>query len=294
MSRVRDRRLQTQHDGDLIAAVLSGTACAIPPPVEGELPARGGAEPELKEERGLARKGEHLAQPLRPRVGEERVGQRPPPPRPLPLRLDGETGDLAKPARVDLEGAASHDLAVRSFGDGVLLDVPAQVVVAPGQEIAGGDVGSHERLEPGNVGERRTAHRNPGQRGVGSSSVRCESEIRSARDGTAPRSLLPEEGKSSHASTSSRICAPRSSSGCAMTRGGISRTTLGPAVATSSCRSRAAATIGAAGSVSSRPHIKPRPRASVTRLPRAAERASRPPRPPPLPGAPAENLRAPI
>src|SRR2546423_13672121 len=103
MSRVRDRRLQTQYDGDLIAAVLSGTACAIRPHLERELLALGGRETELQEERGLARQGEHLAQPLRPRLGDERVAQRPAPPPSLPLRLDGQTGDLAKPPRRDPE-----------------------------------------------------------------------------------------------------------------------------------------------------------------------------------------------
>src|SRR2546421_11319588 len=107
MSRGRDRRLQTQHDGDLIAAVLSGTACAIRPHLERELLALGGRETELQEERGLARQGEHLAQPLRPRLGDERVEQRPSHPRPPPLPLVGETGDRTKTVPVALYGGST-------------------------------------------------------------------------------------------------------------------------------------------------------------------------------------------
>src|SRR6266480_561633 len=235
VSRSHDRRLQTQHDRDLIAAVLPGTACAVRPHLERELLALGGHEAELQEERGLARQGEHLVQPLRTRFGGERLEQRPADPRSLPPRMHGETRDLGEPTRIDLQGAASHDLAARDRGDGVLLDVPAQVVVAARQQIAGGDVGGHERLEGRDVGEHRAPHRDAGQR----------------------------YGKCAHASTCSRISTARSRSASVTTRGGIRRTTLGPAVATSSRRSRAAATNGAAGSFSSTPHSKPRPRTSA-------------------------------
>src|SRR5438105_12987762 len=266
VSRNRDRRLQTQHDGDLVAAVLPGTARAIRPHLERKLLALGGHKAELHEERGLARQGEHLVQLLRTRFGGERLEQGPPHSRSLPACMHGETGDLGEPTRIDLQGAASHDLAVGGRGDGVLLDVPAQVVVAARQQIAGGDVGGHERLEGRDVGEHRAPHRDAGQR----------------------------YGKCAHARISSSTAAPRSSSTSVTTRGGIRRTTLGPAVARSSRRSRATATNGAAGSFSSTPHSKPRPRTSATRVPRAASRASRPPRHSPLRRTSARNSGAAI
>src|SRR5256714_14864551 len=91
MSQARDRRLQTQHDGDLIAAVLPGTACAIRPHLERELLALGGHEAEFQEERGLARQGEHLVQSLRTRLGGERLEQRPAHAPALPPGVHGET-----------------------------------------------------------------------------------------------------------------------------------------------------------------------------------------------------------
>src|SRR6266702_4745978 len=118
VSRSHDRRLQTQHDRDLIAAVLPGTACAVRPHLERELLALGGHEAELQEERGLARQGEHLVQPLRTRFGGERLEQRPADPRSLPPRMHGETRDLGEPTRIDLQGAASHDLVARGRGVG--------------------------------------------------------------------------------------------------------------------------------------------------------------------------------
>src|SRR5256884_8183016 len=45
-SRSHDRRVQTQHDRDLIAAVLPGTACAVCPHPERELLPPGGHETE--------------------------------------------------------------------------------------------------------------------------------------------------------------------------------------------------------------------------------------------------------
>src|SRR5207302_3819429 len=264
VSRRYDTRLQTQHDGDLITAVLPRTARAIRPHFERELLALGGHEAELQEEGGLARQGEHLVQPLRTGLGGEGLEQRPAHARTLPPRMHGETRDLGELARIDLEGAASHDLAARSRGDGVLLDVAAQVIVAARQQIAGGDIGGHQELELRNVRQDRTPHGYAGH----------------------------EYGKRRHASTSSRIATPRSSSSCVMTSGGINRTTVGPAVATSTCRSRAAATNGAAGSVSSTPHIKPRPRTSATRARRSASCASRPPSHSPLRRTAARNSGA--
>src|SRR5205823_5306324 len=107
----------------------------------------------------------------------------------------------------------------------VLLDVPAQVVVAARQQIAGGDVGGHERLEGRDVGEHGAPHRDAGQR----------------------------YGKCAHARISSITAAPRSSSASVTTRGGIRRTTLGPAVATSSRRSRATAPVSSTAPIGSPP-----------------------------------------
>src|SRR2546430_1647103 len=86
VSRNRDRRLQTQYDGDLVAAVLPGTARAIRPHLERKLLALGGHQAELHEERRPARQGEHPAQPPRPPFGAGAPQTRPPPPPPPPPR----------------------------------------------------------------------------------------------------------------------------------------------------------------------------------------------------------------
>src|SRR6266702_2164471 len=131
------------------------------------------------------------------------------------------------------------------------------------QHLAGRDVRGHEGLELRHVGEHRRSHHHTGEQGEGRGTRRCTER-------TSPLSLLPEDRHRAHARTSSRIPTPRSSSSRVTTSGGTRRITFAPAVATSRWRSRAAATKGAAGSVSSIPHIRPRPRTSATRLRRAA------------------------
>src|SRR2546429_6875378 len=53
-SRSHDRRVQTQHDRDLIAAVFPWTTCAVRPHLERELLALGGHQAEPPEESGGA------------------------------------------------------------------------------------------------------------------------------------------------------------------------------------------------------------------------------------------------
>src|SRR5207247_1720628 len=173
--------LQPQHYCNLVTTVLPRAPRAIRPHLEREVLPLRGHEAQLLEERGLAGERQHLGEAVRPRLGEQRLEQRAPDARALPIDPHGEARDL-------------------------------------------------------------------GQR---------------------PRSPRPAPC-SLHESPTSRIPTPRSSSPRVTTSGGTRRITFAPAVATSSWRSRAAATKGAAGSVSSIPHIRPRPRTSATRLWRAA------------------------
>src|SRR5438552_3418089 len=225
------------------------------------------------------RQGEDLVEAVRAGLEDERLEQRAAESRPLPFGLDRESRDFPQVLGIDLDRTARDDLATgRRLRHYVFLDVPAQVVVTPWQEVAGGDEGRHEPLEARNVCEDRRPQRGARERGAGSGSLRCDAETRLAWEGTAPRSLLPENRPCVHASTSSSIATPRSSSGSVITSGGIKRITSGPAVSTSKPRSRAAATNGAAGSDSSMPHRSPRPRTALTRemtLPRRASRTTR-------------------
>src|SRR6266702_2483838 len=226
--------LQPQHNCDLVTGVLPRAPRAVRPHLEGEMLPLGGDEAELLEERGLAGESEHLGEPLQPRFSDERLEQRPPYPGALPLGPDGEARDLGQRLRVDFERAAPDDTAVqgRHLRNDVLLDVPAQVVVAARQDVPGRDVGRHEGLEGGNVGEDRPPHHHPRERGAGSREQCCSPQASSPLP--APCSL--------HASTSSRIPPPCSNSSCVTTSGGTTRITFGPAVLTSRPCSRAAAT----------------------------------------------------
>src|SRR5438552_2299012 len=256
--------LQPQHHCYLITAILPRAPRAVGPHLEGKMPLFGEHEAELVEERGLARQRQHFGDSAGPCLGHQGVHQGPAHAGALLIRPHRQPGHLGQIARVDLERAASHELPVGCLGDQILLDVPAQIVVAARQQVARGDVGSHERLEGRDVGERRP----PEVKGDPRPTM---------PQGAAPRSLLPKDRQRAHARISSRIVVPRSSSSDEMTSGGTSRSTFAPAVTTSSPRSRAAVTYGAAGSASSRPHISPRPRTSFTFAERAASRASRAP-----------------
>src|SRR5947209_4078964 len=268
--------LQPEDDRDLIAAVLSRALVAVRPHLQWKVLSFGGREAELDEERRFARQGEDLIEAVRAGLEDERLEQRAAESRPLPFGLDREPRDFPQVLGIDLERPARHDLAAgrRHY---VFLDLPAQVVVTPRQEVAGGDEGTHEPFEARNVCEDRRPQRDARERGAGSGSLRCDAETRLAREGTAPRSLLPENRQCAHASTSSSIATPRSSSGSVITSGGIKRITSGPAVSTSKPRSRAAATNGAAGSDSSMPHRSPRPRTALTREMTLTSRSSRAP-----------------
>src|SRR5438128_2052619 len=256
--------LQPQHHCYLITAILPRAPRAVRPHLERKMPLFGEHEAELVEERGLARQRQHFGDSAGPCLRHQGVHQGPAHAGALLIRPHRQPGHLGQIARVDLERAASHELPVGCLGDQILLDVPAQIVVAARQQVARGDVGSHERLEGRDVGERRPPE------------VKADPRP-TMPQGTAPRSLLPKDRQRAHARISSRIVVPRSSSSDEMTSGGTSRSTFAPAVTTSSPRSRAAVTYGAAGSPSSRPHISPRPRTSFTFAERAASRASRAP-----------------
>src|SRR6266852_3117202 len=288
---------QCTDDGDLVAAVLARAAGAIRPYFQGELLALGGHEAEPQEERGFARQGEDFAEPLRSGLGDEDPEQRPPYSRALPVRPHREARDFAERTRVDLERAAAHDLAPPRLGDDVLLDVPAQIVVTARQQVAGGNVGGHKRFELRDVGEDRSPYRGCGQRGArgaGGTGAARRGLRRSAPGSVLPSLRLDPGRRAAHWSTSSRIATPRSSSWSLITSGGTSRSTVGPAVTTRRWRSRAWATYGAAGSVSSTPHISPRPRTCATRRVRSASSRSRSPSHVPLRRTSARNAGSPI
>src|SRR2546429_423917 len=235
----------------LVATVFPGTARAVRRHLEGEVLALCGHEARLKKEGWLAGKREDLGRSVRARFGDQGREQRAADARPLPIRPDGEGGELRELSRVNLERSATDDLARRGLRDDIFLDVAAEVVVAARQQVAGLNVRSHEGFELRHVRQHRFPQRYAGERGAGSRE-RCDA-------------LLPVDGYCAHARISSRIASPRSSSGTVITSGGSRRITCGPAVTTNSPRSRAAATIGAAGSARSSPHMSPRPRTSRTR-----------------------------
>src|SRR5437660_1053340 len=270
--------LQLQNDGDFVTAVLPGAPGAVRPHLEGKMAFFGEHEAELVEEGGLARQRQHFGDAAAPRLRHQGLHQDPAHAGALLVRTHRQPRHLGQVARVDLEGAASHEVTVGCFGDQILLHVPAQIVVAARQQVAGGDVRGHERLEGRDVEERRPPHdRFPRERGDGRGHARGADAVRRA-ERTSPVSRLPDvERQRAHARISSSIATPRSSSCGVMTSGGTSRSTFAPAVRTSSPRSRAAVTHGAAGSASSSPHISPRPRASRTFAERLARPASRAP-----------------
>src|SRR6266851_2318658 len=247
---------------DLVTAVVARAPHAVGPHLEREVLALGGREPELHKKLGFAGQREDLGQAVRPRLGNQRREQGAPDARPLPILPHRECGELRQVAGVHLERPATDDVAPRRFHDDVLLDMAAEIVVRTWQQVAALDVRRHQGFELRHVGEHRTPQRYAGERGAGSGTLRGEAQLRPGSTGTAPRSALPVNRQRAHARISSRIATPRSSSSTAITSGGSRRITCGPAVTTSSPRSRAAATNGAAGSVSSSPHMSPRPRAA--------------------------------
>src|SRR5882762_372519 len=269
--------LQLERYGNLITTAVARAPHAVGPHLERKVLALGGCEPQLHKKLRFAGQREHLGQAVRPRLGNQRREQGAPDARPLPIVPHSECGELRQVAGVHLERPATDDVAARRCRDYVLLDVAAEIVIGAWQQIAGFDVRRHQLLERGDVRQDRSPQRNPGERGAGSGTLRGEAQLRRGSAGTAPRSPLPVDRQRAHARISSRIATPRSNSWTAITSGGSRRITCGPAVTTNSPRSRAAATNGAAGSVSSSPHMSPRPRASRTRGVAAASRASRAP-----------------
>src|SRR2546428_13527616 len=130
--------LQPQPYCNLVTTVLPRAPRAIRPHLEREVLPLGGHEAQLLEERGLACKRQHLSEAVRPRLGEQRLEQRAPDARALPIGPHGEARDLGQRHRVHLEPAAPDDRA--ALGErprnAVLLDLPAQAVIAARQQSA--------------------------------------------------------------------------------------------------------------------------------------------------------------
>src|SRR5437773_242741 len=262
--------LEFEDYGDLITTVVARAPHTVRPHLEREVLALGGHEARLQKEGRLAGQREDFGQSVRARLGDQGREQRAADARPLPIRPDGEGGELRELSRVNLERSATDDLARRPLRDDVLLDVAAEIVVRARQQVARSNVGRHQLLKRGDVCQDRAPQRNLGERGAGSGSHRRGTELRLSTEG-------PVNRQGAHARSSSRIATPRSNSSTAMTSGGSRRITCGPAVTTSRPRARAAATSGAAGSANSSPHMSPRPRTSRTRGAPAASRARRAP-----------------
>src|SRR6266704_1593490 len=178
--------LELEDYGDLITAVVARTPHTVRPHLEGEVLALGGHEARLQKERRLAGQREDFGQPLRARLGDQGREQRAADARPLPIRPDGEGGELRELSRVNLERSATDDLARRGLRDDVFLDVAAEVVVAARQQVAGLNVRSHEGFELRHVRQHRFPQRHPTE---------------------------SRNGSRAHARISSRIATPRSSSG---------------------------------------------------------------------------------
>src|SRR6266853_1063450 len=121
---------------------------------------------------------EDFGQPVRARLGDQGREQRAADARPLPIRTDGEGGELREVAGVNLERSATDDLARRGLRDDVFLDVPAEVVVAARQQVAGLNVRSHEGFELRHVCQHRFSERQTGE----------------SRSCVRRCSLLPEDG----------------------------------------------------------------------------------------------------
>src|SRR5438876_7131087 len=238
--------------------MLPGAAGTIGPHFERELLFLGDAEAEPHEKQGFASQAEHFLHSQRARVYGERFDQRLPRPAALLVVAHGEASDFRELGAIDLETPCADDAAVRAGGGrqshDILLDVPAEIVVRARQEITGRYERRHQCLHRGDIRKRRRAQR-----------------------GFRLGSAAWLDRQAGHANTSSRMVTPRSSSSRVIVSGGTMRITVGPAVRTSRCRSRAAATTGAATSLSSSPHISPRPRASRTREVPATRRFNRVP-----------------
>src|SRR5256884_6731018 len=159
----------------LVATVFPGTARAVRPHLEGEVLALCGHEARLEKERRFAGQREDFGQPVRARLGDQGREQRAADARPLPIRPDGEGGELRELSRVNLERSATDDLARRGLRDDVFLDVAAEVVVAARPQVAGLNVRSPEGVHLPDVRQHTFPHPH-------------------ALANTTPLSLLPEDG----------------------------------------------------------------------------------------------------
>src|SRR6266567_3867036 len=151
--------LEFEDYGDLITTVVARTPHTVRPHLEGEVLALGGHEARLQKERRLAGQREDLGQSLHARLGDQGREQRAADPRPLPIRTDGEGGELRELSRVNLERSATDDLARRGLRDDVFLDVAAEVVVAARQQVARRHVGGHQEFELRHVRQHRSPQR---------------------------------------------------------------------------------------------------------------------------------------
>src|SRR5262245_3780263 len=253
------QQLKRQRYRHLVTRVLAGTTGTVCPNFQGELLFFRDPEAKSHEEQRFPSQTEYLREAKRPRVEHQRFNERLSHAPALLIVSHGQPCDFGERGTVHLEASRTDDRAIRCHGDDVLFDVATQVVVGPRQQITGRDEWRHELFHLGDVRECR----------------RAECRLR-----TRSRSWLYRDA--GHASTSSRIATPRSSSSVVTVSGGTMRMTVGPAVSTSSRRSRAAATTGVAASFSSSPQMSPRPRASRTRARRVASPPSATPSRAPL------------
>src|SRR6059036_595691 len=117
--------LEFEDYGDLITAVVARAPHTVRPHLEGEVLALGGHEARLEKEGRFAGQREDFGEPVRARLGDQGREQRAADARPLPIRPDGEGGELRELLRVNLERSATDDLARRGLRDDVSLPLGA-------------------------------------------------------------------------------------------------------------------------------------------------------------------------
>src|SRR3989441_619571 len=157
--------LEFEDYGDLITTVVARAPHTVRPHLEREVLALGGHEARLQKEGRLAGQREDFGQSVRARLGDQGREQRAADARPLPIRPDGEGGELRELSRVNLERSATDDLARRGLRDDIFLDVAAEVVVAARQQVAGLNGRSHEGFELRHVRQHRFPRRPGGELG---------------------------------------------------------------------------------------------------------------------------------
>src|SRR5438309_6929937 len=111
--------LEFEDYGDRITTVVARAPHTVRPHLEREVLALGGHEARLQKEGRLAGQREDFGQSVRARLGDQGREQRAADARPLPIRPDGEGGELRELSRVNLERSATDDLARRGLRDDI-------------------------------------------------------------------------------------------------------------------------------------------------------------------------------